>query len=364
MRELLARIIHAIERPIDALSWAVRQRLGVGPVQILPYRGYGTHQSITALARAVSDWRYHPAAPGDSTWHNIVNALHAFHTHEIPYARVRARFMDQEQIVTADEEGDIVVIFDLDSPPPTDRVWHYVDLELIDYADQLGARAQAPVLIPSPDADFGIISDIDDTIIHTGVANKLAVALNTIRFNPHTRRIIPGAPGFFRALERGTSGGPNPVFWVSTSPFNVFDYLELFLDVHDFPVGPMTLINMGFTATQLFRPNPRAHKQDNINQIMDTYPHLPFILIGDNGEEDAEIAVTTAHLYPGRVKAIYIRDCAPHKPDLTTRELAVEARRLGIDLLLVPDMIPAAEHAAANGFITADALDAITAPQR
>ena len=126
MRSLLARIINSIERPIDALSWAIRQHLGIGPVQLLPYRGYGTRQSITAIARAVADWRVQPAAPDDTTWRNMLNALHAFHTHEIPYARVRARFMGQEQIVTADEEGDITVQFDLESPPPTDRTWHTV----------------------------------------------------------------------------------------------------------------------------------------------------------------------------------------------------------------------------------------------
>ncbi|MCD4685372.1 MAG: hypothetical protein K8S97_05505, partial [Anaerolineae bacterium] len=118
MRNLIARVLHTIEHVHDTASWAVRQRLGVGPVQLLPYRGYGTSQSITALARAVADWRYGPPHPDDSTWRNIVNVFHAFHTHEIPYARVRARFMDQEQIVTADEEGGIVVRFDLDTPPP------------------------------------------------------------------------------------------------------------------------------------------------------------------------------------------------------------------------------------------------------
>lgn len=359
MRNAIARVINTIERVHDTASWAVRQRLGVGPVQLLPYRGYGTPQSITARARAVADWRYRPATPTDSTWRNIVNALHAFHTHELPFVRVRARFMGQEQIVSADEEGDITVRFDLAHPPPTDRTWHTVELDLPDYADQPGAHAQAPVLIPSPGAEFGVICDIDDTVIHTGTPNKLAVVLNTFRFNPHTRTLIPGIPGFLRALQHGTHGSPNPIFWVSTSPFNVYEYLNAYFNLHNIPVGPMMLINMGITPTQLLRPNPRAHKETHINQIMETYPALPFIMIGDNGEEDADISVATARRYPGRIKAIYIRDVAPRKPDPITHACASEARQMGIDLLLVPSITEAAQHAARNGFFAPDALSTL-----
>ena len=92
MRLLLARIINAIERIHDPISWALRQRIGLAPVTLHGYRSYGTRERVFANGRALAGWRVQASTPNDSLWRNAVNTLGRFHTHELPYVRVRARF--------------------------------------------------------------------------------------------------------------------------------------------------------------------------------------------------------------------------------------------------------------------------------
>ena len=123
----------------------------------------------------------------------------------------------------------------------------------------------------------------------------------------------------------------------------------------------MFLTDIGLTDTHFIRESGRLHKLDQIRQILETYPDLPFILIGDAGEEDPAIYVKTLQRYAGRIKAIYIRDIPGHANEEALRQLIGETAELGVDLVLVPDSLAAAIHAAQQGFITPEAVDAVRA---
>jgi phosphatidate phosphatase APP1 len=74
------------------------------------------------------------------------------------------------------------------------------------------------VLVPAATARFGIISDIDDTVLWTNVTNKLNMALLMVRSNAHTRKPFQGVAAFYRALSQGVAGNEdNPVFVSSGS---------------------------------------------------------------------------------------------------------------------------------------------------
>ncbi|HEY6580399.1 MAG TPA: phosphatase domain-containing protein, partial [Rubrobacter sp.] len=79
-------------------------------------------------------------------------------------------------------------------------------------------------------------------------------------------------------------------------------------------------------------------------------------LIGDSGEEDPEIYLQAVREYPKRIKAVYIRDVTSHERDVEVKALANQARKLGTEMVAVPDTIAAAEHAASIGLIAPDAI--------
>ena len=202
------------------------------------------------------------------------------------------------------------------------------------------------MLIPHPRSTLGIVSDIDDTVLQTHVTERLRMLWVTFSRNAHTRLPFPGTTDLYRALVAGPTGTAlNPVFYVSKSPWNLYDFLVQFLDKHGLPRGPLLLRDHGVTAEA-----PMDFKSACIDEVFGTYPGLPFVLIGDSGERDPDIYVETAARHRGRVLAIYIRDVG--SSPARRRQLAVlaeEARRLGTEMLYLTHAGEALAHARRRG---------------
>jgi len=353
-----------VERSYDRLRWRLRRWRGLAPVSVEPYIGYGTPTALFVRGRALAGKPRTPATREDSLWRNLVNVALRFHTHEIPHARVRARFDGTEKRVRANVEGYFGVQLDLPAPLPGDEVWYQVEVALTDYLRQRGALALAEVLVPPAGAQFGVVSDLDDTVIQTDVLHLVNMARNTFLHNAYTRLPFKGVAAFYRALQRGTAEGQNPIFYVSNGPYNLYDLLVDFFKLRNIPLGPFFLTDLGLTEDHFVRRSSVAHKTDHITLLLERYPRLPFILVGDSGEQDGPIYLDVARRFPGRVRAIYIR-AVEKDPDLATLlPLVEESRALGTELLLVETTVAAAEHAAARGYILPDALPIIREERR
>jgi phosphatidate phosphatase APP1 len=137
----------------------------------------------------------------------------------------------------------------------------------------------------------------------------------------------------------------------------LYDVLVEFFDLNDIPAGPLLLRDWGVNAKELLPTSHGSHKRDAIQQILDTYPELLFLLIGDSGQEDPEIYADIVRRNPGRVQAIYIRDVSHDASrDNQVQKLAGLLAAEGHSLQLVADTVTAARHAAAQGFIAGDAV--------
>ncbi|WP_119071649.1 App1 family protein [Aggregatilinea lenta] len=357
-KEVLSYVASNVEDQYDALKMNLRERLGIGPIHLLPYLGHGTPYGLHISGRILEDYHVEPAADNDTIWENLHNMYRRFRTKEIPHARVRARFRDHEEEVTADDEGIFHINMAWETPLPLNNVWHEVQLELLDYPDQ-HVTAMGQVIVPPPNAQFGVISDLDDTVIQTDVFNLVAMARNTFLHNSRTRLPFAGVAEFYLALQRGTANTYNPIYYVSNSPFNLYDLLMDFFEVRQIPLGPLFLTNLGLTDEHFFRADPVEHKLGAIDTILTTHPDLPFVLIGDSGEQDAAIYLEALEKYPGRIKAIYIRDVTPDREDKRVVEAMAHAADTDVDLLLVEDTVAAAVHAAEHGLIVPEALPGI-----
>ncbi len=274
-----------------------------------------------------------------------------------PFAKVRARFGEWTGETNADEEGYFTLEIEPPGPPDPARLWHSVDLELAD-PPLPEVRSTGSVLVPAPDAEFGVISDIDDTVVETGVTKRLAMARTVFLGNARTRLPFKGVAAFYDALVQGVkTGGENPIFFVSSSPWNLYDLLVEFMELQSIPRGPLLLKDFGLDRSKLFMRDTPAYKLDCIRSILDTYPHLPFLLIGDSGEKDPEIYREVVREYPGRIQAIYIRRIGTTAGrDERVLELAKEVREQGVSMLLVKDTEAAAVHASEEGWILPERL--------
>ena len=280
-----------VERHFDLLKFRLRERVGGrDPIMILPYRGYGRPDRVYLKGRVLEDRGINPAAEDDTVWDNLVNMYRRFKSNEIPYARVRATLGAASQEVMADEEGFFNVFFEPAVPLATTRLWHEMQLETAraTAAGQPARAAKGEVLVPPARAEYGVISDIDDTVIYTNATNVIRIAARTVFLgNARMRLPFKGAAAFYRALFGGsTTIAENPLFYVSSAPWNLYDLLRDFFHLHHIPIGPLLFLrDWGLSEEEFLPISHRRHKLGVIRTILDLYDYLPFILIGDSGQQ-------------------------------------------------------------------------------
>jgi phosphatidate phosphatase APP1 len=351
-------VAHFVEERFDEFRFGFKRRFGLlDPFEILPYRGHGTGRELFLKGRVLEETGITRSGRDDSVWLNVRNMARRFASDEIAGARVLATFGELRVETTADEEGFFEVRFRLAEPPAGGSRWHPVELELLSPPSPGGGRvhSRGHVLVPQG-ARFGVISDLDDTVVRSSATNVLKMAWIVVRNNAHTRLPFEGVGAFYEALRRGKAGDSfNPIFYVSSSPWNIYDLLEDFLNVHGIPPGPLFLKDWSPTVLG----KHQDYKLGVIRTLLETYKDLPFVLIGDSGEEDPEIYLQTIREYPGRIKTVYIRDVTPGKRDAEVQAIAGEARRLGTEMVPVPDTAAAAEHAVSAGLIAPDSLSRV-----
>jgi phosphatidate phosphatase APP1 len=333
---------------------------------IVPYLGFGTRERLHCGGRVLRHVEHRPSDASHGGWQNFAEFWKRMDSDEVPGARVRACFGSRVIETLADDEGHFE--FDLRLQPPIEADgWQQVELELLSPPPRRGqsVKAKAQVLVPPASARFGVISDLDDTVVWSNVRSKLRMLAMLARSNPRTRKPFKGVAAFYRALHQGAGGHEgNPFFYVSSSPWNLHAPLLEFLSLQGLPSGPLMLKDFG--DHMLFGSGDhRTHKLQCIERVFSTYPGLPFLLIGDSGEQDPEIYRHVLDVHPGRVRAVYIRTVDPTPARLAAIDrLVTEAQSLGVPLVLAPDSESAAVHAATAGLIAPDALAEVRADKR
>ena len=331
---------HAIARRLLAQGRAAEVR---------PLSGFGTAGWVRAGGRVVVGAASPPerALPVASTWQAIRANLTQFITFEVPYAHVRVEIGDRSQVVSADREG-------------------YVDVEMTDVALQPGRHAvtftpvqpagspsRGIVHVPDPTADVAVVSDIDDTIIDSGIAHGLIATITTALLRDAAKRVpLAGADVLYQALARDPQGGPDRAFfYLSTSPWNLAGFLRRFLEQHGFPAGPLLLTDWGPGTGGLFRVATRTHKLAALRRLADRYDRVRFVLLGDSGQEDVEIYTAFALECPGRVMAVYVRRAGT--PTAAKRQrierCAQTLREAGVPFVLAGDSATMLRSARAHG---------------
>jgi phosphatidate phosphatase APP1 len=325
------------------------------PLQIITFQSYGTDTHFYMRGRALEDETIDLEQKG--LFGLFINSWKRFESDEIKHTELKIVLPNGTILKTVtDDHGYFKIDEQVDGLNVLANEEGWLNFEVA-YNDvnikrniQNANRFPGELLIPSAKANFGVISDIDDTIIHTGVVSTLKwkVLLNSIFKNATSRIPLEGAAEFYHKLHRGQSGdNTNPIFYVSHSPWNLYRYLEFFLKQHTFPKGPILLRSFKDIFKKKSGDQPQKHIE--IVNILKTYPKLKFILIGDSGERDADIYIEIARMFPEQVAAIYLRSVTHKKKMLRVRSLFKDYDQTPV--LLVESSAQAIEHARANGFI-------------
>jgi phosphatidate phosphatase APP1 len=352
---------HGFRRALRLVARPVRRVGGPRGLVIQPYRGYGTRDEIYLMGRVFRQPKWGGRIQHETVLRDTVDLARRLARFGLGGAQITARFAGTEKPLETDRDGYFHVHMPLNQAPPSDRLWHEVDLELHHKGETV--RDVGEVFVPPDSARFVVISDIDDTVMYTGVANKAKMLYRLFMQEAESRVAFPGVGALYRALHYGVSGDEkNPMLYVSRAPWSIYEVLDEFFQMHRIPVGPILFLReWGMT---LQRPLPRrakAHKRDLIEDMLARYSELPFILIGDSGQHDPEVYAEAVRQHPDRVLAVYIRNVSKGagRP-AEIEKLAREIEKAGSTLMLASDTFTMAKHASERGFISeADLADVI-----
>ncbi|GAA1981408.1 App1 family protein [Isoptericola halotolerans] len=308
-RPHLAAVIE--DRFYDVAGWLLA-RAGWRP-WIEAYTGYGSPERVRVLARVLL------ARPGrvagDSASRAGRRGFRHFLTVPAPHRRVEVQVGGAHEVVLTDRAGYLDVQVDVPADPPLPPGWQRARLRDVGApptADDAAGRGavgprssvDAPLLVIDGQTRFGVVSDIDDTTMVTSVPRPLLAAWNTFVRHSSARRAVPGMPELYRELR--DAHPESPFVYVSTGAWNTAATLRAFLARNAYPPGPLLLTDWGPTMTGWFRSG-EAHKDASLALLMDWFPHVRWLLVGDDGQHDTGIYARAVERRPGQVAAVAIR---------------------------------------------------------
>ncbi len=270
---------------------------------VKPYMGYASSTRLYCIARVLKDFKI--------DWNNN-SRLSLFHasikrwgSSEIANVTVQVNFLNHTFASTSNKEGFIVIDEEIPEIQKKEKILP-ISFKILDVPSQRLKWSdrffQGEVLHPIAPSRI-IISDIDDTIIHTNVLSKVAMVYNSVMVGFENRKMISKANEFLQFLSDDRT---YPVFYVSNSPFNLYEYLRRFLEFNKFQKGPLFLRDYGRENTILPIDMP-SHKHFVIEKLLNRFPDADFILIGDGAEHDPYIYAEMKEKYKERISHIFLR---------------------------------------------------------
>ena len=281
------------------------------------YRGFGTSNQVSVLGHVFRRSALPRKKYRDIDFVNILAVIRLFLIRPYPQALVRIHVGEQVVQIRTNDNGYFRLDLPLDDPLPAG--WHLIKAQLVSQTltpEIILAEGEGQVLIPHP-TQFICISDIDDTFLvsHSAtIAKRLLVLLTE---NAHSRMPFDGVVAHYQLLAEANNEPDvtNPFFYVSSSEWNLYDYILEFSRKNGLPDGVYLLSTLKRLSQVLKTGRGKHHtKFDRIRQIIETYPNQQFILLGDDSQQDPIIYESVVERFPDRIRCVYIRQIqAKHK---------------------------------------------------
>ena len=202
-----------------------------------------TTQRVRLKGRIV---RYEkPLDAGEGTLARLRAMMEIYNSNELPgVAGPPRRLWPASLDMVSDEEGYFDFDFPASRPLPAKTTWEQVTLTTPAREAQ-AEQIKVPVMAPGTDNHWGIISDIDDTVVETGATNFIKNWRRVLVDRPRDRLAVPGASTLYKMIAGDHVAPARPFFYVSSSPWNLYGFIAEFMELNGIPHGPMFLKDYG-----------------------------------------------------------------------------------------------------------------------
>ena len=310
--------------------------------RVISHTGYGSTEFVRVFARVLLGRAYEDddEQRQDATYGGLRSPYQqrrgwrAFITAPAMGVPVEVRIGERVEHGRSDRSGHVDLTVRKHGLTPG---WHEVELTA-----QGSDAVKASVFIVDPSVRFGIVSDIDDTVLSTSLPRPMIAAWNTFIRHESARRVVPGMAPLYRRLLAEHPGAP--IIYLSTGAWNTAPTLNRFLKRNGFPIGPLLLTDWGPTNTGWFRSG-QDHKRASLDRLAGEFPKIKWLLVGDDGQHDPKIYQDFAEARPKRVNSVAIRQLTPteqvlsHGLPVSTAELTAKPsrKRSPAPVLYAPD---------------------------
>ena len=290
-------------------SWRERRARarGLQPT-VTPFPCYAGVDWVRVLGRVLI---VPPARTRSSGVYERVRGWRSFAAVPVGFAQVSITIAGVTHEVVADRGGVIDTVIAGRLEPG----WQTLTMSV-----EGGEPVETRVFVVGPDVRFGIVSDIDDTVMVTALPRPLLAAWNSFVIDEHARQPVAGMAVLMERLVRDRPG--TPVVYLSTGAWNIAPTLIRFLRRHLFPSGAILLTDWGPTHDRWFRSG-KEHKLSNLRRLAAEFPDVKWLLIGDDGQHDDEIYTTFTSEHPDSVVGVAIRRLSPAEAVLAGGRTAV-----------------------------------------
>lgn len=325
------------------------------------YRGYANDGEVVVQGHV---FRKYPSSKNlydRQGFRYIKSVLQLFTVKTVANARVIFRFNGTETETRTLFDGYFRFALPLNEKLPSG--WHPFSVTLDDhiYGQAVSLTKEDDLLVPSL-GGYTIISDIDDTFLvsYSGqVLKKLYVMLTR---NVEARKPFEDVVKHYQLLSlagrKADGQAKNTFFYVSSSEWNLYDYIERFIARHDLPKAVLKLKKIKTSLFDFLRSGggSHQHKQIKIEHIVTFYPKHAFILLGDDSQRDPYIYENIVKIYPKNIQAIYIRQTEKNKkPEV--KGIISNIQGLGVSTCYFEHSSEAIAHSVREGIISKKALE-------
>lgn len=276
-------------------------------LQLKIYRGYANQQEIVLFGHLLKQKGPEKYRMNKGRLEHAYNMIRLFNIKAAENATVRLNFRDME--VETRTAADGYFRFAVPYNFVLDHGWH--SLRVSANYKGLSVSEEGELIKPFP-GEYGLISDIDDTFLISHSNNLFRKIYILLTRNINKRKIFEGVVEHYRLLSeagRKEDRGSNAFFYVSSSEWNLYNFIELFSEKHGFPKAVIKLkkIKNGLTDFLFTGSGTHDHKFHKISHLLEFYPELKFVLLGDDTQQDPFIYERVVKMFPRSVVAVYIR---------------------------------------------------------
>ncbi|MCG9972683.1 App1 family protein [Christiangramia crocea] len=314
------------------------------------YRGYVNEEELVVFGHLFESWAPDKYSIDKRGIRHAYAILHKFRIKPLSNFKVRLQFKNLDITTKTMEDGyfRFTVPYDADLEPG----WHeyVVTCKMYDF----GMIEKGELLKPFP-SKLGVISDIDDTFLisHSrSFFKKLYVMLSK---NINKRMVFDDVVKHYQRLSsagQDSEKASNSFFYVSSSEWNLYDFISEFSNLHDLPKAVIKLKKIK-TGLRDFITSGRGnhdHKFIKIKDIISFYPHLQYVLLGDDSQHDPFLYERICKTFPMNIKAVYVRQTT-HKQKKKVQRVMANLESMNVHTCYFRNSEKAIMHSEREGLI-------------